>query len=55
MPKKKKTALTKWQRQVLADVGKLRKASENLELGLKRVEKKLGSPLGNPVFSPKCR
>jgi hypothetical protein len=55
MPKKKKAGLTKRQRKVLADVEKLRKVSEDLELGLKKVKTELGSPLGNPTFSPKCR
>jgi hypothetical protein len=54
MPKKKKTGLTRRQRKVRADVEKLRKVSEDLELGLKKVKNELGSPLGNPVFSPKC-
>ena len=46
MPKKKKTALTRRQSQVLAEVKKLRKVHEKLELDLKKIEKELMSPLG---------
>jgi cell fate (sporulation/competence/biofilm development) regulator YlbF (YheA/YmcA/DUF963 family) len=54
MPKKKKkTTLTRRQRQVLAKVEKLQKAHKELQLGLKNVEKLLSSPLSHP-FGPLC-
>ncbi len=46
MAKKKKTALTRRQSQVLADVDKLHKAHKKLALDLEKVKKRLMSPLG---------
>ena len=51
MPKKKKTALTRVQKQALADVKKLQKLTENLELGLKKVKNLIGSKYGGSEFS----
>jgi hypothetical protein len=52
MPKKKKTALTRVQKQALADLKKLQKLSKDLELGLKKVETLIGSKYGDqPTFS----
>jgi hypothetical protein len=51
MSKKKKAALTRAQKQALADVEKLQKLTEDLELGLKKVKKLIGSKYGGAEFS----